>query len=180
MASGKFVLRLDPKTHQALKEEARARGESLNSLCSRKLQNPTGSEWSEVCERIVQEFAPEGIILFGSVARGEATQKSDVDLLVVLPKTQQISRALYQRWDQVFAKTEDIYSPQFVHLPHSNEVIGSIWLETALEGEILYEKQRVLRDVLVNIRAQIAEGRYWRKLSHGHSYWVRQEPFDAK
>jgi uncharacterized protein len=36
-------------------------------------------------ERIVHEFEPVQIILFGSQARGEARGDSDVDLLVVLP-----------------------------------------------------------------------------------------------
>ena len=38
----------------------------------------------ELCERIVQEFRPDRIILFGSYARGQATSDSDVDLLVLL------------------------------------------------------------------------------------------------
>lgn len=36
-------------------------------------------------KRIVKEFQPERIILFGSYAYGEPTEGSDVDLLVVLP-----------------------------------------------------------------------------------------------
>ena len=33
--------------------------------------------------RIVEQFHPQRVILFGSYARGEATRNSDVDLLVV-------------------------------------------------------------------------------------------------
>ena len=36
-------------------------------------------------ERIVEEFAPVRVIVFGSHARGDAQPDSDVDLLVVLP-----------------------------------------------------------------------------------------------
>ncbi len=36
-------------------------------------------------ERIVKEFRPERIVLFGSYAWGQPTPDSDVDLLVVLP-----------------------------------------------------------------------------------------------
>ena len=36
-------------------------------------------------ERIVDEFQPERIILFGSYATGSPTPDSDVDLLVILP-----------------------------------------------------------------------------------------------
>ena len=37
----------------------------------------------EISRKIVERFRPEKIILFGSYARGEATEDSDVDLLVV-------------------------------------------------------------------------------------------------
>jgi predicted nucleotidyltransferase len=39
----------------------------------------------DLCHRIVQEFQPERVILFGSYASGNPTPDSDVDLLVVLP-----------------------------------------------------------------------------------------------
>jgi predicted nucleotidyltransferase len=39
----------------------------------------------DLCNRIVQEFQPERIILFGSYAYGNPTPDSDVDILVVLP-----------------------------------------------------------------------------------------------
>jgi predicted nucleotidyltransferase len=38
-----------------------------------------------LAERIVGEFKPERIILFGSYAQGEPHPDSDVDLLVILP-----------------------------------------------------------------------------------------------
>ena len=38
-----------------------------------------------LAQRIVREFDPDKIILFGSYARGTAGPDSDVDLLVVLP-----------------------------------------------------------------------------------------------
>ena len=38
-----------------------------------------------LCERIVAQFQPERVVLFGSYAYGSPTDYSDVDLLVVLP-----------------------------------------------------------------------------------------------
>jgi len=35
-------------------------------------------------QRLVERFAPEKIILFGSMARGEARWDSDADILVVM------------------------------------------------------------------------------------------------
>jgi len=40
---------------------------------------------TELSERIVREFQPEKVILFGSYAYGQPRPDSDVDLLVVLP-----------------------------------------------------------------------------------------------
>ena len=39
---------------------------------------------AELTQRIVNEFQPERIILFGSYAHGEPRSDSDVDLLVIL------------------------------------------------------------------------------------------------
>jgi len=41
----------------------------------------------EMVERIVRQFTPDKIILFGSHARGCAGPDSDVDLLIVMPVT---------------------------------------------------------------------------------------------
>lgn len=38
----------------------------------------------ELCNRIVQEFHPERIILFGSYAYGKPSEDSDIDILVIL------------------------------------------------------------------------------------------------
>jgi len=43
------------------------------------------SEIDSLCRRIVQHFAPERIVLFGSCATGTHTEASDVDLLAIMP-----------------------------------------------------------------------------------------------
>jgi len=40
-------------------------------------------------EAIVRRFHPQKIVLFGSYAYGNATEHSDVDLLVIMPRTRQ-------------------------------------------------------------------------------------------
>jgi predicted nucleotidyltransferase len=41
----------------------------------------------EFSQEVARKFRPEKIILFGSHARGTATKDSDVDLLVIMPRT---------------------------------------------------------------------------------------------
>lgn len=40
---------------------------------------------AEITRRLVENFHPQKIILFGSHARGTADYRSDVDLLVITP-----------------------------------------------------------------------------------------------
>ncbi len=40
---------------------------------------------TELSERIIEEFHPQRIVLFGSYARGTPNPDSDVDLLVIMP-----------------------------------------------------------------------------------------------
>ncbi len=178
MLSGKFVLRLDPQLHRALKDEAKKTGESLNSYCLKKISQPLNSDFSLLVQKIVSCFHPIGVVLFRSVARGEATATSDVDLLIVMPPSVSITRELYTSWEKKLSPS-DQFSPQFVHLPPGDSAVGSIWLETSLDGEILYDKDHILKKTFINIRSQIAQGRYLRKISHGHAYWIRQD-VDAK
>jgi hypothetical protein len=179
MLSGKFVLRLDPQLHKSLKAEAAKSGESLNSLCLRKISlAATPSRFSEIVGKVISHFNPLGVVLFGSVARGEERAGSDIDLLIVLDATKPVQRSLYSQWDE-FINPSETFSPQFVHLPKAGMDVGSIWLETAIDGEILCDPKEVLKKEYIRIRSLIAAGAYLRKSSHGQSYWVRQVS-DAK
>lgn len=71
----------------------------------------------ELCDRIIQEFHPERIILFGSYAYGKPSEDSDVDLLVILhfagsglQKTSEILRKIRPRIpvDLVVKTPEDV------------------------------------------------------------------------
>ena len=63
---------------------------------SRREQSPDislSAIWRYV-RRIVEEFQPEKVILFGSYARGDQREGSDVDLLVVMPARNVVSQAI--------------------------------------------------------------------------------------
>lgn len=58
----------------------------------------------ETIDLIVSEFHPERIILFGSVARGSATDTSDLDILVVMDSDLKPTR----RAREIYTATSDI------------------------------------------------------------------------
>ncbi len=94
-------------------------------------------------ERVADQFRPERIILFGSYARGDATDDSDADLLVIMPlECKGTTKAIEIRTKirAGFPMDLIVRTPEFVqerlrwHDPFTKEI-----LET---GKILYESPR--------------------------------------
>lgn len=52
---------------------------------------------TEITARLVREFAPEKVVLFGSRARGTAATASDVDLLVLVSDSEERPAARARR-----------------------------------------------------------------------------------
>lgn len=93
-------------------------------------------------ERLVREFEPRRVILFGSYARGEARWGSDVDLLVVVNEVEDrrdleiaMRRALrgLGAAKDVIVATED-------EIAGRGRLVGSIFESALREGRILYER----------------------------------------
>lgn len=184
-ASGRFLLRLTPALHGQLKRLSRQQGLSLNQLCERILSQAVAQEsgWLDrsLREKIQRRWTPalKGIVLFGSQARGTASPESDTDLLLVLDSQSSIERELYRQWDELMQGQADTthlgLSPQFVKLPERWEEAGSLWLEVALDGKILWESDHDVSKLITQLRKQIASGCLQRKLAHGQPYWVRKD-----
>jgi predicted nucleotidyltransferase len=92
--------------------------------------------------RIVKQFDPEQVILFGSQARGDAGPDSDVDLLVVMDvkgsrfeKGLEIHLALLE-----FAVPLDILVTTPDDFAWRKEVIGTIEWPAFREGKVLYAR----------------------------------------
>lgn len=49
---------------------------------------PDSASLERIAERLKREYSAEQVILYGSVARGEATEHSDIDLLVIAQTTE--------------------------------------------------------------------------------------------
>ena len=97
---------------------------------------------AEVVRRIVQVADPDKIILFGSHARGEASSRSDLDILV-------IKNSDVPRWDRsghIYYALRDIMVPMDILVYTHEEVydwsqVRQAFVTTAVrEGKVLYEK----------------------------------------
>ena len=96
----------------------------------------------EMVRRIVDQFHPDQVILFGSHARGTAGPDSDVDLMVVMPvqgsindKRLEIRIALHEIG---VAKDIALVTPEQV--AKYKDMVGTIIYPAIREGKVLYER----------------------------------------
>jgi HEPN domain-containing protein/predicted nucleotidyltransferase len=172
------VLRIAPGLHAALRGAAAEAGVSLNDYCVRKLAAPVGDlaaleGASKAVERAASIFGERliGIAAFGSWARRQAADGSDVDLLVVVEESVALTRELYRAWDASAVTWEGrAVEPHFVHLPEENRVVAGVWAEVALDGIVLFERGLRISMGLSRVRRDIVGGRIARKVSHGQKW----------
>ncbi len=75
---------------------------TVRTLTQPDLPDPTAL--SRIADRLKHQYGAQRVILYGSVARGDATIHSDIDLLVVAPS----SEKAYQRMATVRALVRDL------------------------------------------------------------------------
>ncbi|MDQ3831217.1 MAG: nucleotidyltransferase domain-containing protein [Candidatus Tectomicrobia bacterium] len=94
-----------------------------------------------MAERIVQDFDPVKIILFGSHARGEAGPESDIGLLVVLPEVANKRQAAVaiRRALTGLPVTKDIVVTTPEEIARRGDLVGTVLRPALREGKVLYE-----------------------------------------
>ena len=179
-ASGRFVLRLQPGLHAALRRAAGEHGISLNDYCAAKLAAPVGELAAfggapQTVQHAAALLAESliGVAAFGSWARGELADTSDIDVLIVVDKEAAITRDLYRRWDEApIVWNGRPVEPHFVHLPEEKRPPSGLWAEVALDGIVLFERDLRLSSTLAAVRRLFTEGRICRRVVHGQGYWT--------
>ena len=96
----------------------------------------------QAVDRLVDQFHPQRIILFGSYARGNADEHSDVDLLVVCPIPDN-RRKLMVAMDRNLrglgmARDIVVLSPE--EFERDRHIPGTLARPAWQEGKVLYEK----------------------------------------
>lgn len=177
-ASGRFVLRLPPALHALLRDAARQAGLSLNAYCVQGLAAAPGAAvgpTAGVVPRAATVFGDElvGVVVHGSWARGEATTSSDVDVLVVLEPTSRVTRRTYATWDlEPIAHEGRDVDVHFATLPEDDVDPGPMWLEVAIDGIVVSDRDHRIARYLGTVRRRIAAGAWTRHVAHGHPYWA--------
>ena len=94
-------------------------------------------------KRLVRNFNPDQIILFGSHARGDARPDSDIDLLVVLP----LNGSKRAKQVEMRVALHDIHVPKDIivatpeEIARRRNIVGTIIRPALREGKVLYARQ---------------------------------------
>ena len=96
----------------------------------------------EAVERIINEFNPDKIILFGSHAYGNPTQDSDIDLLVVMDTNEKPHKRAVglRKLLKNLGIPKDIVVKTPEEFSRFKDVIGTIIYPAAHKGKVLYER----------------------------------------
>jgi predicted nucleotidyltransferase len=178
MASGVFVARVGPELHRRLKADAQHQGRSLNELCLKRLQLPAVLEYlppslATAASTVIASFGSEvmGLVVFGSFARQEATDASDIDLLVVFKSGAVINRGRYTQLEKQSPIDEKIET-HLVSLPAFADRVSGLWAEVSLDGVIIFDRDFSVHRYLTHVRRLIAEEKVTRRRAHGQNYWI--------
>ncbi len=108
-----------------------------------KTRSSVKKQIRSMVRRIVAQFNPEQIILFGSHARGQAGPDSDVDLLVVMP----VEGSKRAKQLEIRAAVHDVHLPKDIIVSRSEEfqwrkdTVGTIEHPAVREGQVLYARR---------------------------------------
>lgn len=123
------------------------------------------------------------VVLFGSVARGEAGEHSDVDLLVVCEELPGSRWKRYDLFHQAAAPLKGMleelarqhYYPEFRPVLKSRpeaEIHTPLYLDMVEDARILYDRDGFFAGVLASLRQRLAElGARRVYLDDGRWYW---------
>jgi predicted nucleotidyltransferase len=98
-----------------------------------------------MADMIAQHFHPDKVILFGSYARGQANENSDIDLMVLLeeaPPEGRRSAPMIRLLVEHFPFPVDVVVRTTSGFEQWRHVVGSLVREVAREGIVLYDKAR--------------------------------------
>ena len=190
-----LIIRTPEALHRKLKRSAQQLGVSLNQFCVSLLTQPAidtkstghaleaapgpfildGASLKPLVETVTASFGDllSGIVLFGSTARGEAREDSDIDLAIILNAAAPLDRDIYERWRREIPRQQSV-EPLFLRLPDAADEIRGVWFELAIDGIVLFDARFEVSRYLSHIRRFISSGGARRMSTYGIPYWVHE------
>lgn len=98
----------------------------------------------KISERIRNKFNPARIVLFGSYVNGQATEESELDLLIVVPSNRSVEKINYAAIRKLLADFEasfDIIIKTEEEFKQWRHILNNIVFFADKYGKVLYEKQ---------------------------------------
>lgn len=112
---------------------------------ARRIPRPTPTDIdaviAEATQRLIEAVHPEKIILFGSYARGDFDQRSDLDVLVILPKVEN----RFEEMIRLYSVLRGLGIPVDIVVYSADEVKershlrGTMLYHALSEGRVLYD-----------------------------------------
>ena len=103
---------------------------------------PTDADIQRVVDLVVQTAQPLRIVLFGSAARGELRDGSDLDMMVVVPEGEDTLRASQRLYVEMARQRVSVGVDLVVTTParfdERKGSLGSVFREVARDGHELY------------------------------------------
>ena len=118
-------------------------GPPMNAMASIQLGKPIASELKRIVRAIVNSVQPDGVILFGSRARGDFRADSDFDLAILAPDGVVRRRVAMRAYESLAAVADRSVAVDIVVLTPSiiaaeQDLTGSIARAVSREGVFLY------------------------------------------
>lgn len=78
------------------------------------------------------------IILYGSVARGDDSIESDIDILIITDNYEKIESKVYDETYNIIIEDDEVISPQFITQEHFEEIRNFSYISNVIkDGEII-------------------------------------------
>lgn len=120
----------------------------------------------------------EGIGLCGSMARGDFTSKSDIDIFIVIPDDFS-EREVWITWNKKLRDLLEIYRRDITVLVYSLKSLKEIssWyvLRLASEGKLVYDREGKIEGLFRKIIQAAKEEGLIEEEIHGHHYWTKKD-----
>lgn len=120
----------------------------------------------------------EGIGLCGSLARGDFSPKSDIDIFIVIPDGLS-EREVWLVWNKKLRGYLKAFGRDITVLVHSLKSLREIssWyvLRLASEGQLIYDPKGEVETLFKKIIKAAKNAGLAEDEIHGHKYWVKKD-----